>query len=260
MNHNFSLHFANSFSSFYIRPNYRILIHVYFNFFFLTSFIMQKRARSDSLTGGTGDVNPQILTFFQGWDIALQVGGNEYISLNFPNPAWELNRSLATPAAKSAFVLEVLKVWLQVDSSAIANNSAISRNRTMVSLVAAPGPIPVPASGALGITAVWEWLLQGTRGVPNPMTQVLACQSKSTTVSNTPNGSPLEDVEWAEIDCTDGDGHGILVGQPIINLLGVVRELALTIQAQNNSIGCRILYRYKGISYDEYVRQFTFGI
>jgi len=228
---------------------------------------MSKRgcsSSSDRLTGGSGDVNPQQLILI-GHDIipSATTGTVQATVHAFPNPAWELNRSLNPGVPKTAFVLEVLKVSLLCDWLAVeASMGAAPQIERYISLVSSQNPIPALAAGS-GYTATLEWLAQAVRGQPSFSSNTLAMQMSSIQAATTPTGSPVNSTMlWTEFDLTDGDGHGVVVGNPIFSLLTAARlDVVTGLSVDGESYyGLRMLYRYKSISYDEYVRQFAFGM
>lgn len=218
---------------------------------------------SSDLTGGTGDVNPQTLQIIDEAAFANQTGSQATVR-TFPNPVWEMNRaSTLTCKSQKAFVMEVLKVSLYVDAPtflAAAGGAVVGENHVSLSYDNAPAPALPAGSGNL---QSFEWLLDGVRNVPQNNTNVLATASAGSWAANTPTGSPASDSNfgWVERDLTDEAGHGVIVGAPVFNLRQYTRYvLNAPGSAGEMMLGCRILYRIKGIPYDEWVRQFTFGI
>lgn len=67
-----------------------------------------KRTRSDTLTGGTGDVSPQLMTL-----TATQTAADTVTSVQFPIPVQRL------PTGTKAQVMEVLKVFASVRGAGI---------------------------------------------------------------------------------------------------------------------------------------------
>jgi hypothetical protein len=179
-----------------------------------------------------------------------------------PNPAWDLNRSINLQCGpKKAWTLEVLQTELLMDTIALlAATAAAIQAQSYCGLVASQNPTPPIVAGA-GYIATIEWIGQLVRDVPQQSSQCLAIQATQSTSAATPTGSPYnEGALWIANDTTDGAGHGILVGAQLINVnFGIRFSVAPGFTGQS-AIGVRIKYRYKAIPYDEWVRQFTFGI
>lgn len=218
---------------------------------------------SDTLTGGSGDVNPQVLQFIQSHDFANSLGSQGFVD-TFPNPVWDLNRSIQLGCDKNkAFAMEVLAVDMINDGPPLASSltTAMSASSlTALSYDAAPSPaLPVGS----GYVQTWEWVMDAVRGTAQNDTNVLATQGDSTQVAIA--GGPLASPytigpTWDRVDLTDGQGHGVLVGSAVFNIRTALR-FSTTPSATGTIItGCRILYRVKAISYEEWVRQFTFGV
>lgn len=218
---------------------------------------------SDTLTGGSGDVNPQILQYFDAESYGNAVGSQGAVR-TFPNPIWDLNRSIQLGCDKSkAYAMEVLAVDLISEaipvSSALAASIGIAQWATL-SNDASPAPA-MPAGS--GLTQTWEWVTDSVRAVPQNDTSVIATQAQSTYVASAsgPSGSPYTDTNsWKHFDLTDGDGHGVLCGSAVFNLRYAVRFSVAPAAVGSYNMGCRITYRVKAISYEDWVRQFTFGV
>lgn len=218
---------------------------------------------SDTLTGGSGDVNPQILQFITDNSYANAIGSQGGVA-TFPNPVWDLNRSIQLGCDKSkAYAMEVLSVDLisEVIPAPAGLASAIGIAQ-FASLSNDAAPAPALPSGS-GLTQTWEWINDCTRSIPQNDTNILATQAQSTYVSNSsgPSASPYTGTDsWKHFDLTDGDGHGVLCGAAVFNLRYAVRFSVAPGATGAFHEGCRIKYRVKAISYEDWVRQFTFGV
>jgi len=220
---------------------------------------------SSDLTGGTGDVNPQILSYISNRSYSNQTG-SQGTTQYFNNPVWEMNRAgnLAGGACnKKAYVMEVLKVWLYVENLALlaaGNGAQVANNYLSLSYDAAPQPdLPVGS----GPYQSFNWLNDSETQVPQNSTNILASAQNGSWSAAQPTGSPVAEGSdaWKETDLTDGAGHGVIVGQPVFNLRSYVRwDVTAPGASGTYLVGVRILYRVKGIAYDEWVRQFTFGV
>lgn len=217
---------------------------------------------SSDLTGGTGDVNPQILTLIDEATYA-NITGSQATVHTFPNPVWEMNRaSTLTCQTKKAFVMEVLAVWLYCDvpSFLAAAGAAISgENHVALSYDNSPSA-PLPAGS--GNLQSFEWLNDAVRNVPQNNTNTLAVSNSASWAAATPTGSPdTAPNHWIKTDLTDGAGHGVIVGAPVFNLRQYTKFATSAPGGSGDLlIGVRIEYRIKGIPYDDWVRQFTFGV
>lgn len=218
---------------------------------------------SDKLTGGTDDVNPQQLIMI-GEDVwnSGSTGSGGYRH-QIPNPAWDINRAITPGCGKKAVVLEILKVWLLTEILNMETSmGANPQVETIITLVSSPtiiSPIPIGS----GYVQTMEWVTQSTRDVPTLNTNVLAISESHVTSPTTPSGSGIANPnEWQETDLTDGAGHGVIVGNQYLYVLRATRIDATAGPSTNmeSYYGVKILYRYKYISYDEFVRQFTFGM
>lgn len=218
---------------------------------------------SDTLTGGTGDVNPQILSFMDEHALANSAGSQSMVR-TFPNPMWDLNRSISLQscgAKAKAYVMEVLKVGLISD---IPNLSSVTASAITVivnsSLSYDNAPAPDLPTGS-GYVQTYEWLLDLVRGVPQNNTNVIASGGSATFAATNPTGAPSSGAGlWEWTDLTDDAGHGVLIGAPVFNLRHFVRYSATPGYTGSTIAGVQIHYRVKAIAYDEWVRQFAFGI
>lgn len=218
---------------------------------------------SDTLTGGTGDVNPQVLSFLTTHSYINSAGSQGFYD-TFPNPVWDLNRSIQLGCDKSkAYAMEVLSVDLI--NEAIPVNASVASAIGLAQWAALsndPGP-STQLTGGSGLTQTWEWIMGAQRGVVQNDTNLLATQAQSTYCSGTggPTGGPYVGADsWKSFDLTDGDGHGILCGAAVFNLRYAVRFSVAPAATGDFHSGCRIKYRVKAISYEDWVRQFTFGV
>lgn len=173
----------------------------------------RKRVASDTLTGGTRDVNPQ----------TLGMGGD----LTESAAATFTSRTVAVPVnrvssnSSVAQVIEVLWVEFEHTSGTIpdAANETFSAALTMTEKAAMPslGEVDLIAKASWGFTA---FVTSGGAG-----------------------GSKI-----THIDLTDGQGHGIIVATPNV-FFAVAGENTATAQ----SAGCRMGYRFKNVGLQEYV-------
>ena len=233
---------------------------------------MAKRGCSSSssdLTGGTGDVNPQILSVIGTYSIPNSASATGAV-LSIPNPAWDLNRAAgagACPKAK-AFVMEILKVWLLLDTPAIGANAVVPiYGFSGASLVAVNQP-PTALATSSTVNGCIEWLSQQASGAAQAQPSS-TCLAINTLQSHFTNGTftgaaPIQDIPptrdmWEEVPVTDDAGHGVIIGTQQLQILAATFYNQTPGISQSNQMGARILYRFKGVPYDEFIRQYTFG-
>jgi len=179
---------------------------------------MPKRGRSDSLTGGTGDVNPQWFNLF-----STNNPGTSYTETGFPVPVQRL------PESNRAQVMEILKVeWgLGAQTNIIALTAAafFSAYVTTRSFGTAE-PLGTQQNG----TVIAKWNLNYYFGTAVGATQTL----------QTPY----------VVDLTDGQGHGLLVATDNV-YLGYLQTAAA--EPISGTFTCRLLFRWKNIGLPEYI-------
>jgi hypothetical protein len=179
-----------------------------------------KRARTDSITGGTGDVNPQLLS-----DTAVQSAADTTTTTQVALPI----QRVAANAPNQAIVMEVLKVYID-HTNFPASASAAETTDT--------------------ITIAFSTKNFGTTGVTLGEPAVFALYNAATRTAFTAAGSFYTVVKVAPhvIDLTDGAGHGILVATDSIFIQVNSAATGLTISAP-----FKILYRWKRVSLTEYI-------
>lgn len=177
----------------------------------------KKRATSDLLTGGSGDVSPQ------------------YFALP-PNTLSAANTftegAIPTPVPRNKVqgdrvtVMELLKVYFN-NPEPDANPSAAG------SLVTATAQLSTRSQNAitLGNVAVFAFCDKIVRG--------------AFTAAGSYAAEVFDPFVW---DCTDGAGHGILIATD--NIYFGCNTAGFTAAAAFN---CRLLYRMKNISLPEYI-------
>lgn len=180
---------------------------------------MYKKRRSNyngSLTGGSGDVNPQFMNLS-----ATQTAADAFTQVTFPIPIQRLQNS------GRAQVMEILKVFCESAAlttvAAGAINHRISVQMTTKSFAA-------------------EVLLS------EPTCFFRYQKDNINAFTATGTGGLYQEFEPNIQDFTDGAGHGILVASDNI-FLGIA---SLATGAANN-VQVKILYRWKDVSIQEYV-------
>lgn len=173
--------------------------------------------RRDTLTGGTKDVNPQFMNL-----VVTQTGNDVFTYAQFPIPVQRLGR------AGRAQVMEVLKIFWE---SSEINRVLNAQNLYVINGYLCTQRPTATTSFIDGIT--------------------FAEYVKSANVDSGVAGSPLEfgkEIEPCIQDLTDGAGHGYLIATDHIYI-----SCASFQTAKPNSALCKILYRWKDVSVEEYV-------
>jgi hypothetical protein len=177
-----------------------------------------KRGRGDgSLSGGTGDVNPQWLVF----NGNLQSAPNTFTEdvINTPISRFPQGKG-------KSVVLEILKVQFDV-----------------------PAPDINGGAGGTLFTTICQLTTNSQNGIIASGVQIIAYKQGYNRGAFTAAGTyeSSQDGTWL-IDLTDGAGHGILVAtdQMYFGVNTVNFNAAATFR-------CRMLYRFKLVSLEEYI-------
>ena len=180
---------------------------------------MAKRRRTDgSLTGGTGDVNPQYFNM-----TLTQLNPNALTEAAFNTPVVRL----PGPSGRVT-IMELLKVyWMAVGWS--PGLAAILTQSQYMSLSSVP----------MGIIAI------ANLSEPNVIAQLNIQQ----TIAWTAAGSLADSQDHlVSVDLTDGAGHGILFAGDRIYM-----QISTANMVGNKAFHVKILYRFKTVSLTEYV-------
>lgn len=210
---------------------------------------MSKRARSSSssysLTGGTGDVNPQLFKIDPVIVGALVGGGTQADNQAFRIITLPI-ASFQQPSNGRAVVMELLKVyWTPTPTQTVGGTGRVFfRYRMMI------------VTGALNSNSTVNLLsAQGMAGASViAWTEAQWEKGTGTAISSAYNG----DINNRELDLTDGQGHGVLIASPQITL-GVdllVDNATATASlgfGAGSQFGCALLYRFKEVSLSEYI-------
>lgn len=212
-------------------------------------------------------MNPQIMALTAQYTVPNSASATGVVA-SIPNPAWDLNRAAGAGSCpqKKAFVMEILKIWLLLDSPAIGANATIPiygfSGTSVVAVNAPPAALATASTIALSI----EWLSQQAQGTSavQPSASCLAVASTQTHFTAGTNTTTVQDISpgtemWKMFDLTDGAGHGVIIGTQQIQILAAAYYNQTPGITQNQQYGARILYRFKGVPYDEFIRQYTFG-
>jgi hypothetical protein len=182
---------------------------------------MQKRARSDSLTGGTDDVNPQFLS--------------GALTLSAANTVTEV--AIGTPIVRvgaaspsHAVIMEILKIYADLPVYDQTAAGATTRTVALSFTTASTGATPFQAQ------------LDNTRCFASFERQ----QMNAFTAAGT---GILQFKETPMVfDLTDGAGHGVLIATDNIFVQGDSAG-----QAAASVFRFKILYRFKKVSLVEYI-------
>lgn len=181
-----------------------------------------KRARansSDNLTGGTGDVNPQLLS-----DSAAQSAADTTTTTQLTLPI----QRIASNAPSQAIVMEVLKIYVQMPAF---------------------GSIASAAETSDSMNLVFSTRNTGTTNQSMSDPQVFAVARSIRQGAFTAVGTyGYQEFPIIMLDLTDGAGHGILIATDQIFLQAISAGTGNT-----NTFQYKILYRWKRVSLAEYI-------
>lgn len=178
-----------------------------------------KRGRGGgSLTGGTGDVNPQFMSFQ-----AVQSAADTTTTTTQAIPVQRLT------SGKSAQVMEVLKVFVETTELPASASATEAIDTITVAL----------STASFGTTAV---------GFNEP--RVFAWFQKGSRQAFTAAGTyfAFSPIEPYVMDVTDGVGHGIIVAVD-----NIYAQVASSGTGVTNTANIKILFRWKNVGLTEYV-------
>ncbi len=175
-----------------------------------------KRTRGESLTGGTGDVNPQLIT-----QLITNTTVNGFIENSISLP---VNR-LGNKAGKSV-IIEILKVFFDVPEFDTISASIGGRAFGRLQLSTISQTTIAPASSTTFAYSIKTW--KGAFSTSGTFESI--------------NSDP------AMFDLTDGAGHGLLIATDKIFLAMDTFGFA----AVGSGI-VKILYRFKEVALTEYI-------
>lgn len=178
---------------------------------------MAKRFRGDTLTGGTGDVNPQWFTM-RGVESAADTTTTQQIALPIPQ----------IPVGGKATVIEILRMWCWWGTGFGGTGVAETEYQRLINISTKSFGTTVAATSEPTIIMRFE---QEKRGA-------FTAGGTYFFLHNEP----------AQVDFSDGAGHGILIATPNLYLQ---TDSANTGIAQTATI--KVLYRYKTVTIEEYV-------
>lgn len=175
-----------------------------------------KRARGSTLTGGTGDYNPQTYSIS-----VLQTAIDTTTTASFPTPI----PRFGTGGSTTSPVMEVLKVFFVVDDLA-----ALSQQTTYIGSLSTSD---ITAPGTFGVNLIAD-------------PRVFAFFSLDGIYLTAAGFATASRV--FEFDLTDGSGRGLLVATDNI----FFHNFTSGTGRANNMIA-KILYRMKNVTLQEYV-------
>lgn len=177
-----------------------------------------KRTRGSSLTGGTGDFNPQIYTI-----TTLQSTADTEVTNGFPTPI----PRFGTGGSTTSPVMEILKVYFILDD--------ITAQSAQTAVIAALS------------TASLANIDPGGTGLPYLFDPRSFAFFSLDGIFSTAAGFALTSRIF-EFNLTDGSGRGLLVATDNIFL-----NIFSTATGRQNAVTAKILYRLKNITLQEYV-------
>ena len=202
-----------------------------------------KRARADPLTGGSGDVNPNVFW----WDVAFPMdkpGEQQNQGINIPvQPNIGQSKDLVT-------VAEILKVsWKIFGSEEFANDATSSSFRVNERLNMG-GP-QNPGSAAYTTVPLQGCLLDFQLLGSTTATRKGGSAVGPGIVANENYSSELNIPITGYVDCTDADGHGILLYGNNLSA-SCVSSGAFT-SFKSFTIRYCIMYRVKYVTLQDYI-------
>lgn len=181
---------------------------------------MSKRARTESLTGGTGDVNPQWLSNF-----VTQSAADTTTTTEIALPI----QRIASNAPNTAVVMEILRILVDMPTITVA---------------LAPGEATVQIQLAVSTISF------GTTATNFADPRVIAMMTKNMRGAFTAGGSYATMTENGPLEqnLTDAAGHGVLVATD-----NIFFQASSTGTGLANRFNFKVLYRWKRISLAEYI-------
>lgn len=178
---------------------------------------MKRRRGEGTLTGGTGDVSPQWMTF-----AATQSAADTTTTTTQTIPVQRL------PHGEMAQVMEVLKVYIERPQVvAIASATEASDNYNIFL-----------STTSFGTTAT---TFREPRVFAADMHVILGAFTAAGTYG-------LDSVRTVLYDLTDGAGHGVLIATD-----NIFAQVVTSGTSAANTYGIKLLYRWKNVSLQEYI-------
>ena len=175
-----------------------------------------KKRKADTLTGGTDDVNPQLMTLW-----ITQTGVDTATHVENVLPVSRI------PGEEETTVMEILKVFFESSDFTIRETD---QTKEQLCLLSTGGP----ASATTDPKVFAFYSVDGREGWV-------------TTATGTAVGTTMKQEPYI-VDLTDGAGHGILIATDTVFINLVSSNIGVAVSAT-----CKILYRFKRVSIVEYV-------
>lgn len=219
-----------------------------------------KRARSSSsgsLTGGTGDVNPQYLKI-RGADAGPAGTPAAAVStISAPNPLAPLNQAYSSSQSR-AIVMEILRVRFQFLPflSNVPPSTASWYVIDFISLQSSPDAYNQFVGGLATMSSQVQFDLMANHRPETICSKMFRFEGNEYGDVNTGtrNIGKLETSFDYDVDLTDQDGHGILFGgQNLYLTLTTYTTSAGGLTTSQAIYNCVITYRAKSIPLTEYL-------
>lgn len=179
---------------------------------------MAKRRRNGSITGGTGDVNPQFYT-----GVVLQTGINTDVVIKFATP-----KPSFSATGNKAIVMEILQIWAMTDMQPNLAEPALSNYAATMSF---------STKFAVGVPEFDDHNLFGYFQEYNFLA-FTAAQGVSL----------VKDMKPTVLNLSDGAGHGWLLAADYFAV-----GLRTVNTTSNNKGYFKLLYRFKKVGLAEYI-------
>ena len=181
---------------------------------------MPKRRATDRLTGGTGDVNPQLMTI---------VADNMVQGISREVQAVTPVQRVGGNAQDSALVMEILKVFFEQDQSNLVSKDFFDQFMSLRTATQGSNTLDFVRKSGQTIAFDNRWFSWN---------------------SDTPDMEIMHLGQWQ--DLTDGQGHGVLVATDTI-FFGAYAFSNIGGSLVTASGICKILYRLKEVGLAEYI-------
>lgn len=202
-----------------------------------------KRRRTDTLTGGTGDVNPQILRSIAVTSNTAATDTTITVQHIIPNPLFTLNQ---VANGNKATVMEITKIRFNVKPPQVAVDATARNSSTFIGL------FQNDRSGYGNPTNTNDGYTQVVRARPLA-SYLIEVSTTGTLAVASFKILGTEDFHDKTFDMDDGNGHGILfTGQNLyFQIIGICA------QQYNSTSGfggyVEVFYRAKDVSLQEYL-------
>lgn len=183
---------------------------------------MSRKARgSDALTGGTHDVNPQMLS-----NILSMSAADTFTEISFPIPIQRVSPN----RPDEAILMELLKVVVEMPDLAAADFATVGATVD---------------TAIFTLTTVTQGTVQFSTGNPRTIMSAIRHYNHAFTAAGSYYGLTEEPRTF---DLTDGAGHGVLIATD--NVFGGLETAGFGAAAQ---VAFKLLYRWKRVGLTEYI-------